>query len=152
MLGDTAVAVHPEDERYQKFIGKNVILPIMNKEIPIIADKYVDKEFGTGAVKITPAHDPNDFEVGERHGLRPPVVPIGNVPPECSDLHATLLRLYGDGAVAQTSWDSPAGKQGHSLLRPGGSGHIPVPRHPVQQGIPDAASYMGLQNLLIGAF
>ena len=69
MLGDTAVAVHPEDERYQKFIGKNVILPIMNKEIPIIADKYVDKEFGTGVVKITPAHDPNDFEVGERHGL-----------------------------------------------------------------------------------
>ncbi len=79
--------------------------------------------------------------VGERHGLRPPVVPIGTIPPECSDLHATLLRLYGDGAVAQTSWDSPAGKQGHSLLRPGGSGHIPVPRHPVQQGIPDAAAH-----------
>ena len=69
MLGDTAVAVHPEDERYQKYIGKTVILPIVNKEIPIIADTYVDREFGTGVVKITPAHDPNDFEVGNRHNL-----------------------------------------------------------------------------------
>ena len=69
MLGDTAVAVHPEDERYQHLIGKNVILPIMNKEIPVVADEYVDKEFGTGVVKITPAHDPNDFEVGKRHNL-----------------------------------------------------------------------------------
>ena len=69
MLGDTAVAVHPEDERYQDLIGKKVILPIVNKEIPVIADKYVDKEFGTGVVKITPAHDPNDFEVGKRHNL-----------------------------------------------------------------------------------
>ncbi|MGC1545730.1 MAG: valine--tRNA ligase, partial [Candidatus Acidiferrales bacterium] len=69
MLGDTAVAVHPEDERYQKLIGKKVLLPLMNREIPIIADTYVDREFGTGVVKITPAHDPNDFEVGKRHGL-----------------------------------------------------------------------------------
>ena len=69
MLGDTAIAVHPEDERYQDLIGKMVILPIVNKEIPIVADDYVDKEFGTGAVKITPAHDPNDFEVGRRHNL-----------------------------------------------------------------------------------
>lgn len=69
MLGDTAVAVHPEDERYQHLIGKNVILPIINKEIPVVADEYVDKEFGTGVVKITPAHDPNDFEVGKRHDL-----------------------------------------------------------------------------------
>ncbi|MFS8500328.1 MAG: valine--tRNA ligase [Caldicoprobacter sp.] len=69
MLGDTAVAVHPEDERYRHLIGKTVILPIMNREIPIIADEYVEREFGTGAVKITPAHDPNDFEVGVRHGL-----------------------------------------------------------------------------------
>jgi valyl-tRNA synthetase len=69
MLGDTAVAVHPEDERYAHLIGKTVVLPIMNKEIPIIADTYVEKEFGTGAVKITPAHDPNDFEVGLRHNL-----------------------------------------------------------------------------------
>ncbi|WP_314060016.1 valine--tRNA ligase [uncultured Vagococcus sp.] len=69
MLGDTAVAVHPEDERYKDLIGKYVILPLMNKEIPIIADDYVDPEFGTGVVKITPAHDPNDFEVGNRHHL-----------------------------------------------------------------------------------
>lgn len=69
MLGDTAVAVHPDDERYQDLIGKKVILPLVDKEIPIIADKYVDMEFGTGVVKITPAHDPNDFEVGLRHDL-----------------------------------------------------------------------------------
>ena len=69
MLGDTAIAVHPEDERYQSLIGKTVTLPLVNKEIPIIADEYVDMEFGTGVVKITPAHDPNDFEVGNRHDL-----------------------------------------------------------------------------------
>ena len=69
MLGDTAVAVHPEDERYKHLIDKTLILPLVNREIPVIADEYVDKEFGTGAVKITPAHDPNDFEVGLRHNL-----------------------------------------------------------------------------------
>lgn len=69
MLGDTAIAVHPEDDRYRDLIGKKVILPLVNKEIPIIADDYVDREFGTGVVKITPAHDPNDFEVGNRHHL-----------------------------------------------------------------------------------
>jgi valyl-tRNA synthetase len=69
MLGDTAVAVNPEDERYSSLVGKTVILPIVNKEIPIIADDYVDMSFGTGVVKITPAHDPNDFEVGLRHNL-----------------------------------------------------------------------------------
>jgi len=69
MLGDTAVAVHPEDERYRHLIGKMCILPLLNKELPIIADDYVDREFGTGVVKITPAHDPNDFEVGARHDL-----------------------------------------------------------------------------------
>ena len=69
MLGDTAIAVHPDDERYKDLVGKMVLLPIVNKEIPIVADSYVDKEFGTGAVKITPAHDPNDFEVGKRHNL-----------------------------------------------------------------------------------
>jgi len=69
MLGDTAVAVHPDDERYQHLIGRMVLLPLVNKEIPIIADSYVDKDFGTGVVKITPAHDPNDFEVGKRHNL-----------------------------------------------------------------------------------
>ncbi|MFI5056872.1 MAG: valine--tRNA ligase [Candidatus Acidiferrales bacterium] len=69
MLGDTAVAVHPEDERYKHLIGKKALLPLMNREIPIIADEMVDREFGTGAVKITPAHDPNDFELGRRHKL-----------------------------------------------------------------------------------
>ncbi len=69
MLGDTAVAVHPEDERYAHLIGKNVILPLLDKPIPVVADEYVDRSFGTGAVKITPAHDPNDFEVAARHGL-----------------------------------------------------------------------------------
>lgn len=69
MLGDTAVAVHPKDERYSHLIGKKVLLPLLNKQIPIIADRYVDKVFGTGVVKITPAYDANDFEVGVRHGL-----------------------------------------------------------------------------------
>ena len=69
MLGDTAVAVHPEDERYQRLIGKTVRLPLMNREIPVVADAMVDRDFGTGAVKITPAHDPNDFEAGRRHRL-----------------------------------------------------------------------------------
>lgn len=69
MLGDVAIAVHPDDERYKKLIGTRVMLPLTNREIPIIADEYVDPTFGTGAVKITPAHDPNDFEIGERHQL-----------------------------------------------------------------------------------
>lgn len=69
LLGDTAVAVHPDDERYKDLIGKELILPLVERRIPIVADEYVDKEFGTGAVKITPAHDPNDFEVGKRHNL-----------------------------------------------------------------------------------
>ena len=69
MLGDTGVAVHPDDERYKKFIGRTLILPVVNREIPLFADEYVDKEFGTGAVKVTPAHDPNDFEMGLRHNL-----------------------------------------------------------------------------------
>ncbi len=69
MLGDTAVAVHPDDERYRKLIGRQVMLPIVGRAIPIVADEYVDREFGTGVVKITPAHDPNDFEVGRRHNL-----------------------------------------------------------------------------------
>ena len=69
ILGDTAVAVHPEDVRYAHLIGRTILLPLMNREIPIIADEYVDREFGSGAVKITPAHDPNDFEVGLRHDL-----------------------------------------------------------------------------------
>ncbi|MBZ4687287.1 MAG: valyl-tRNA synthetase [Clostridia bacterium] len=74
IMGDTAVAVHPEDERYRGLIGKTVVLPVVKREIPIIADEYVDPEFGSGAVKITPAHDPNDFEVAQRHDLEHVVV------------------------------------------------------------------------------
>ncbi|HOD93192.1 MAG TPA: valine--tRNA ligase [Clostridia bacterium] len=69
MIGDTAVAVNPDDDRYKHLVGKNVILPLVNKRIPVVADEYVEKDFGTGVVKITPAHDPNDFEVGLRHNL-----------------------------------------------------------------------------------
>ncbi|MCI8852721.1 MAG: class I tRNA ligase family protein, partial [Lachnospiraceae bacterium] len=69
MLGDTGLAVNPEDERYQHLIGKTAILPLVGRKLPIVADAYVDKEFGTGVVKMTPAHDPNDFEVGKRHNL-----------------------------------------------------------------------------------
>ena len=76
MLGDTAVAVHPEDERYKHLVGKNLMLPLMNRKIPVVADEYVDREFGTGVVKITPGHDPNDFEVGKRHNL--PIINIMN--------------------------------------------------------------------------
>ncbi|HIX66001.1 MAG TPA: valine--tRNA ligase, partial [Candidatus Anaerotruncus excrementipullorum] len=76
MLGDTAVAVHPQDKRYQHLIGKKVLLPLVGREIPIIADEYVEMDFGTGVVKITPAHDPNDFEVGLRHNL--PVINVMN--------------------------------------------------------------------------
>lgn len=76
MLGDTAVAVNPNDERYKDLVGKTVIVPFVNREIPVIADEYVDMDFGTGVVKITPAHDPNDFEVGRRHNL--PVIRVMN--------------------------------------------------------------------------
>ena len=76
MLGDTAVAIHPEDERYQHLIGKSVMLPMVSRVIPVVTDTYVDREFGTGVVKITPAHDPNDFEVGKRHNL--PVINVMN--------------------------------------------------------------------------
>ncbi|HGO5816214.1 TPA: valine--tRNA ligase [Mannheimia haemolytica] len=92
MLGDTAVAVHPEDERYQALIGKSVILPLANREIPIIADDYVDREFGTGVVKITPAHDFNDYEVGKRHGL-----PMVNVMTLNADIRAEAEIIGTDG-------------------------------------------------------
>jgi valyl-tRNA synthetase len=69
ILGDTAVAVHPEDSRYQQYVGRTVIVPILGRQVPVIADEYVDREFGTGALKITPGHDPNDYVIGERHGL-----------------------------------------------------------------------------------
>nr|WP_290668539.1 valine--tRNA ligase [Ardenticatena sp.] len=76
ILGDTAVAVHPEDERYRQYVGRTVLVPILNREIPVIADEYVDREFGTGALKVTPGHDPNDYEIGRRHNL--PIINIMN--------------------------------------------------------------------------
>src|SRR5450759_2283552 len=69
ILADTAVAVHPDDKRYQKFIGRKVVVPILGREIPVIADDYVTREFGSGALKITPGHDPNDYAIAQRHGL-----------------------------------------------------------------------------------
>ncbi len=97
MLGDTAVAVHPEDERYQNLVGKTCILPIRNKEIPIIADSFVEKEFGTGAVKITPAHDMNDYQAGLRHNLEIVSVfdenfKMGNLVPEYEGMELTQAR------------------------------------------------------------
>ncbi len=113
MLGDTAVAVHPDDERYKDLIGKKCILPIMNKEIPIIADEFVEKEFGTGCVKITPAHDPNDYEAGLRHNLE--IIEVfddssimGNLVPEYKGMKAIdarkeiVKKLEEIGALVKT--------------------------------------------------
>lgn len=94
IFGDVAIAVHPDDHKYSELVGKTVVIPLTGREIPIIADEYVDKNFGTGAVKITPAHDPNDFEVGKRHGFKPIWVidgegkmkACGEVPPELHGL------------------------------------------------------------------
>jgi len=114
MLGDTAVAVHPEDDRYRSLVGRTVVLPLMNREIPVVADAMVDREFGTGAVKITPAHDPNDFEAGKRHGL-PRVVVIGldgKMTAEAGPFagldryearKAVLQRLEAEGLLVKTS-------------------------------------------------
>jgi valyl-tRNA synthetase len=98
MLGDTAVAVHPEDPRYQNLIGKKVILPLMNREIPIIGDEYVDPAFGSGAVKITPAHDPNDFEIGLRHGLE-------------------VIKAIGDNGAMTSEMGEYAGMDRHEARR-----------------------------------
>ncbi|EFM93617.1 Valyl-tRNA synthetase [Actinobacillus pleuropneumoniae serovar 11 str. 56153] len=97
VLGDTAVAVHPEDERYQSLIGKTVVLPLANREIPIVADEYVDREFGTGVVKITPAHDFNDYEVGKRHSL-----PMVNVMTMNADIRAEAEIIGTDGKPLTT--------------------------------------------------
>ncbi|MFA9500603.1 valine--tRNA ligase [Mannheimia sp. E30BD] len=108
MLGDTAVAVHPEDERYQALIGKSVVLPLANREIPIIADEYVDREFGTGVVKITPAHDFNDYEVGKRHSL-----PMVNVMTLNADIRAEAEIIGTDGKpLADYAAPIPADYQG----------------------------------------
>ena len=102
MLGDTAVAVHPDDERYRHLVGKKVLLPLVEKEIPIIADEYVEMDFGTGVVKITPAHDPNDFEVGLRHNL--PVISVldeGGVVNENGGRYAGMDRYEARAAIVR---------------------------------------------------
>jgi len=94
MLGDTGIAVHPEDERFAHLIGKTVLLPLHNRPIPVVADEMVDREFGTGAVKITPAHDPNDFEAGKRHNLEMPIVidEHGKMNAEAGEAYAGMTR------------------------------------------------------------
>ena len=110
MLGDTAIAVHPDDDRYKDIVGKKCLLPLTDREIPIVADSYVDREFGTGAVKITPAHDPNDFEVGKRHNL--PEINIMND-------DATINEQYGgkyagmDRYEARKAMVKDLGEQGY---------------------------------------
>ena len=94
ILGDTAVAVHPEDERYKKFIGRKVIVPMLGREIPVIADEYVDREFGTGALKITPGHDPNDYAIAQRHNL-----PIISVLDEAAKINENGGPYAGHGSL-----------------------------------------------------
>lgn len=98
LLGDTAVAVHPDDPRYQKYVGKELILPLTGRKIPIVADSYVDREFGTGCVKITPAHDPNDFEVGKRHNL-------------------PLIRIMDDGGVINENGGAYSGLERYTARK-----------------------------------
>ncbi len=107
MLGDTAVAVHPDDERYKHLVGKNVVLPLVNKEIPIVADEYVEMDFGTGVVKITPAHDPNDFMVGQRHSL--PIVNIMNDDGSINENGGKYAGMSGLEARGQIVRDLEAG-------------------------------------------
>ena len=101
MLGDTAVAVNPKDERYMHLHGKHVLLPLMNREIPIIVDEMAQPEFGTGAVKVTPAHDPNDFEAGQRHNL-----PQIEVMDEHAQMNAKCGAVCGAGPFrgARSTW------------------------------------------------
>jgi valyl-tRNA synthetase len=96
MLGDTAIAVNPADKRYKGIVGKNAILPILGRKIPIVADEYVDAKFGTGAVKVTPAHDPNDFEIGQRHGLETVVV---------IDLEGNMTKEAGEQFVGKDRYE-----------------------------------------------
>ena len=99
MLADTAIAVHPDDERYRRLVGEKAILPLVGRKLKIIADEYVKPEFGTGALKITPAHDPNDFEIGRRHGLGQPSV-IGEDGPYQRARQRRRERRQADGIPA----------------------------------------------------
>ena len=97
MLGDVAVMVHPEDERYRHLIGKKVKLPLCDRDIPVIADEYVDREFGTGVVKVTPAHDANDYAVGQRHDL--PMIGVLTLDATINDNAPAWLATGGTGDV-----------------------------------------------------
>ena len=107
MLGDTGIAVNPSDERYQNLIGQTAVLPLCNREIPIFADEYVDPTFGTGAVKVTPAHDPNDFDMGRRHGL--PELLVINEVGYMNENAGTYKGLERDQARRQIVADLEAG-------------------------------------------
>ena len=103
IYGDAAIAVHPEDYKYKDLIGKTVLIPLTGREIPIIADEYVDRHFGTGALKITPAHDPNDYEVGKRHGLKPVwVIDEQGRMKSCSEVHPDVQGLTREEARQKT--------------------------------------------------
>ena len=100
MLADTAIAVNPDDERYKHLIGRTAILPLVGRELPIIADDYVKPEFGTGALKITPGHDPNDFEIGRRHGL-PEISVIGEDGRMIAEAGRALRGPHGEGGAGR---------------------------------------------------
>jgi valyl-tRNA synthetase len=104
MLGDTAVMVHPEDERYTTLIGRQVRLPITDRLVPVIADAYVDKAFGTGVVKVTPAHDANDYQVGLRHGL--PMLTIFTLDAKVNDGRPSPTAGWTASSRARRSWPS----------------------------------------------
>jgi valyl-tRNA synthetase len=123
MLGDTAVAVHPDDERYQAYIGKTVRLPLAGREIPVIADDYVDREFGTGVVKVTPAHDANDYAVGQRHGL--PMLGVLNLDATLND-NAPVAYRGLDRFVARKK--IVADLRAHGLLEATRKHRLTVPR------------------------
>ncbi len=117
MLGDTAVMVHPEDERYKHLIGRQVKLPITGRLVPVIADEYVDKEFGTGVVKVTPAHDTNDYQVGQRHQL--PMLTIFTLDATVVDtMDAIPGRVPRPGPLRRAQAD----RQGARGPRPAGRG------------------------------
>jgi valyl-tRNA synthetase len=138
MLGDTAVAVHPDDARYRHLVGKRAILPLVDKPIPIVADAYVDPKFGAGALKVTPGHDPNDFEIGKRHGL--PVVTImdeqavltAEVPPPFRGLDRFEARHRVVAALTQRGLLAKHEKHVHSVGTCSRSGTVVEPRVSVQ--------------------
>ena len=152
MLGDTALAVHPEDERYRALVGQRVLLPVMGREIPIIADDYVDREFGTGVVKVTPAHDPKDFECGLRHNL--PQIKVIADDGRMLGKRGRLRRggpvhlpqepgqATGAGGAARQGRGAPA-RRGAVLSLPDGGGALALPAVVREDGPPGRAGHPG---------